>query len=62
LSVYYGDMEGQYPADLASLTVVSKYFQAIPVAKAPNYHSDNSVIEEQAAADDQSGSLLRFSA
>jgi general secretion pathway protein G len=56
LSVYYGDMEGQYPADLASLTVVSKYFQAIPVAKAPNYHSDNSVIEEQAAADDQGGS------
>ena len=56
LSVYYGDMEGQYPSDLAALTVTSKYFQAIPVAKVPNYHSDNSVIEEQTLADDMTGS------
>src|SRR5258707_1168884 len=44
LSIYYGDMEGQYPADLASLTIVGKYLQGIPAAKSPNYHSDTSAI------------------
>jgi general secretion pathway protein G len=42
LSIYYGDMEGVYPHDLASLTVAGKYLSAIPPAKAPNYHSDTS--------------------
>jgi general secretion pathway protein G len=46
LSIYYGDMEGQYPADIAALTVAGKYLATIPNAKAPNYHSDNSAIEE----------------
>src|SRR5580704_14267389 len=38
MSIYYGDMEGQYPADMASLTVAGKYLAAIPNAAAPNYH------------------------
>src|SRR5206468_6229263 len=42
LSIYYGDMEGQYPADMASLTVAGKYLSSVPSAKAPNYHSDTS--------------------
>ncbi|OGS00668.1 MAG: hypothetical protein A2V88_07230 [Elusimicrobia bacterium RBG_16_66_12] len=40
LSIYYGDMEGQYPFAASALTISGKYLTAIPVAKAPNYHSD----------------------
>lgn len=42
LSIYYGDLEGQYPSQLAALTVQSKYLGAIPNAKTPNYHADAS--------------------
>jgi general secretion pathway protein G len=42
LSIYYGDMEGVYPAQLAGLTVSGKYLAVIPVAKMPNYHPDTS--------------------
>src|ERR1017187_2788762 len=43
LSIYYGDMEGQYPAQLAALTISGKYLSAVPLAKTPNYHGDSSV-------------------
>ena len=55
LSIYYGDMEGQYPADMASLTVAGKYLSAVPVAKAPNYHSDVSTVVQSLAVTDGSG-------
>jgi prepilin-type N-terminal cleavage/methylation domain-containing protein len=42
LSIYYGDMEGQYPGVLSGLTMSSKYLSTIPVAKTPSYHTDNS--------------------
>src|ERR1700685_25189 len=42
LSIYYGDMEGQYPAQLAALTISGKYLSSVPLAKTPNYHSDSS--------------------
>ncbi|MFH1724276.1 MAG: type II secretion system protein [Elusimicrobiota bacterium] len=42
LSIYYGDMEGYYPLNASSLTASGKYMSAIPKAKTPNYHSDNS--------------------
>jgi prepilin-type N-terminal cleavage/methylation domain-containing protein len=42
LSIYYGDMEGQYPADMYALTLSSKYMAAVPLAKLPNYHADAS--------------------
>ena len=41
LSIYYGDMEGQYPTQLAGLTVAGKYLSVVPNAKMPNYHGDN---------------------
>ena len=41
LSIYYGDMEGQYPSQLAGLTVAGKYLTSIPTAKTPNYHADS---------------------
>ena len=55
LSIYYGDMEGQYPTDVASLTIGGKYLSAVPVAKAPNYHSDTSVSVGQTSANDAGG-------
>ena len=42
LTIYYGDMDGQYPSQLAALTINSKYAGSIGVAKTPNYHPDNS--------------------
>ena len=42
LSIYYGDMEGQYPTQLAGLPVAGKYLATVPNAKVPNYHSDSS--------------------
>ena len=50
LSIYYGDMEGQYPTNLAGLTVAGKYLSVVPVAKAPSYHPDTSVETDGAAA------------
>ncbi len=55
LSIYYGDMEGLYPSQMASLTVSGKYLATVPVSKAPNYHSDSSTAEEDAAPSDGSG-------
>ena len=55
LSIYYGDMEGQYPSDLASLTVGGKYLATVPLAKAPNYHTDTSSMLEQLSASDSGG-------
>ena len=42
MSIYYGDMEGTYPANVAALTIGGKYITTVPPAKAPNYHSDSS--------------------
>ena len=42
LSIYYGDMEGQYPTQIAGLTVAGKYLAVVPNAKTPNYHADTS--------------------
>ena len=44
LSIYYGDMEGQYPSNVAALTIGGKYITALPLAKAPNYHSDGNAV------------------
>ena len=41
MSIYYGDMEGVYPASMLSMTIGGKYMNVIPVAKAPNYHADS---------------------
>ena len=55
LSIYYGDMEGQYPATVESLTSGGKYLSTIPSAKAPNYHSDASGITYQTTSNDGAG-------
>ena len=55
LSIYYGDLEGQYPDDMASLTVSGKYLSSIPNAKSPNYHTDTSTTVNSATASDAGG-------
>jgi prepilin-type N-terminal cleavage/methylation domain-containing protein len=55
LSIYYGDLEGQYPATVESLTVGGKYLSSIPAAKAPNYHSDSAGVTYGVSADDAGG-------
>src|SRR3989338_1227249 len=44
MSIYYGDMEGQYPSNITALTIGGKYLTVIPNAKAPNYHSDAATV------------------
>src|ERR1700674_4365058 len=44
LSIYYGDMEGQFPSTLVSLDFQGKYLSSIPPAKTPNYHTDASTV------------------
>lgn len=58
LSIYYGDLEGQYPSDLAALTVGGKYLANLPKAKAPHYHRDSSAVRYGKAADDAGGWLF----
>ncbi len=41
LSIYYGDTNGEYPADLEVLAVGGRYLPAIPPAKTPYYHRDS---------------------
>jgi type II secretory pathway pseudopilin PulG len=53
LSIYYGDMEGQYPSQVAGLTVAGKYLAVIPNAKTPSYHTDTSTeVDGTMAVDD----------
>jgi len=58
LSIYYGDLEGQYPRDLSDLTAAGKYLASLPRAKTPKYHPDSSAVQSLTSADAQLG---RFS-
>jgi general secretion pathway protein G len=59
LTVYYGDMEGQYPAQLSALTVAGKYLSVIGSAKTPNYHVDsNAEVDGLPSATTDSGRWL----
>jgi prepilin-type N-terminal cleavage/methylation domain-containing protein len=42
LTVYYGDMEGQYPAQVSALTLAGKYLTLVPRSKIPSYHAETS--------------------
>jgi prepilin-type N-terminal cleavage/methylation domain-containing protein len=46
ITIYYGDMEGQYPSVLSTLTTSGKYMASIPVARTPNYHADTAADNE----------------
>ncbi|MFI5362392.1 MAG: hypothetical protein ACHQ49_10515 [Elusimicrobiota bacterium] len=58
LTIYYGDMDGQYPLALVGLTIGGKYLSAVPPVVAPNYHASNTneevyIVSE--AVDDSGG-------
>lgn len=55
LSIYYGDMEGAYPADLLALTVAGKYLSEIPKADIPKHHWSSTKVRSGARADDAGG-------
>jgi prepilin-type N-terminal cleavage/methylation domain-containing protein len=55
LSIYYGDMEGQYPQAMTALTINAKYLSALPVAKTPNYHADSSAQNNATTSNDAGG-------
>ena len=55
LSIYYGDMEGQYPGNLNALTISGKYLSDVPKSKAPNYHTDVATVVAQVSANDAAG-------
>ncbi|MEK7232246.1 MAG: type II secretion system protein [Elusimicrobiota bacterium] len=55
LSVYYSDMDGQYPSDMLSLLPV--HMRKIPAAKLPGYHDDSKIVLHAAASDDAGGWL-----
>jgi prepilin-type N-terminal cleavage/methylation domain-containing protein len=42
LTIYYSDLEGQYPSAIGSLTTSGKYMSTIPTARTPDYHIDSS--------------------
>ena len=49
LSIYYADMEGQYPYDLWSLTTNGKYVAKMPSIQVPSFHAKTSVIRHNLA-------------
>jgi prepilin-type N-terminal cleavage/methylation domain-containing protein len=58
LSIYYGDMEGQFPESLTALTIGTKYMGTLmPLAKSPNYHTDSST-ERMASSSNDGGGWL----
>lgn len=55
VSIYYADMEGQFPQTLSALTVSSRYMKALVVGKIPGYHAASSLETVGVSADDASG-------
>lgn len=53
LSVYYSDMEGQYPGDMLALLAV--HIKKIPAAKLPGYHDDSKNVLQAVAPNDAGG-------
>jgi prepilin-type N-terminal cleavage/methylation domain-containing protein len=51
LSIYYSNLDGQYPQDLTSLTANSTYLRSLPAATVPGRHNSNAVTLGTAAAD-----------
>lgn len=55
LSIYYADLEGQFPASLTVLSVSSRYIKQLPQAEPPPYHGNSSAVFLGAASDDSGG-------
>ncbi len=57
LSIYFTDMDGQYPESLSDLTVNARYLKRLPKAKMPGWHADSSAITLGATPNDLGGWL-----
>ena len=60
LSIYYGDMEGYYPLNMASITTGGKYMSSIPKSKTPNYHPDTSATTNASLVGDDAAGGWRY--
>lgn len=58
LSIYYGDMEGLYPADPVSLTQSGKWLSKIPPAALPPYHERSRIISRLTGKEFASGRYM----
>lgn len=57
LSIYYSDLDGQYPSDITALTLSARYLKRLPAAKLPGYHEDSTAVLLASSADDAGGWL-----
>lgn len=57
LSIYYGDMEGHYPQDLAALTIGGKYLNDLPKVGPLNIHPPSSSVRTGLTPTDEGGWL-----
>lgn len=57
LSIYYGDMEGQYPSNLAALTIGGKYLSALPAIGPLGLHPASNAVRNGTVPTDEGGWL-----
>lgn len=62
LSIYYGDPEGQYPDDIAALTIGGKYLTSIPAVGPLDNHPASSKARLGSQLTDEGGWLYNNSA
>lgn len=57
LSVYYSDLDGQYPQALSALTQSARYLRRLPAVNLPQYHPNSSAVTAGSVSDDTGGWL-----
>lgn len=57
MSIYYGDMEGQYPADLAALALGGRYIESLPMVGPAGFHPPTSAARNGTMPTDEGGWL-----
>lgn len=55
LSIYFSDLDGQYPESLSDLTNNARYLKSLPRTKLPGYHADSNAITLGGVPDDGAG-------
>ncbi len=55
LSIYYADLDGQFPSSLGVLTVSARYIKTFPEIRVPNYHAKTAAVAEGAVRADTNG-------
>ncbi len=55
ISIYYADLDGQFPSSVGVLTVSAKYIKAFPEIRVPNYHAKTGAIAETTTRGDTNG-------